>query len=53
MDTYIPVASVWGLVALWLADEEFLPFDYVSYAKELQVYIHHSNFVSLSIMKAN
>lgn len=30
-------ASVWGLVALWLADEEFLPFDYLSYAKELKV----------------
>ncbi|KAK7314391.1 hypothetical protein VNO77_32913 [Canavalia gladiata] len=30
-------ASVWGLVALWLADEEFLPFDYLSYAKELQL----------------
>ncbi|XLU28186.1 hypothetical protein S245_064252, partial [Arachis hypogaea] len=30
-------ASVWGLVALWLADEEFLPFDYQSYAKELQL----------------
>ncbi|XLS54892.1 hypothetical protein HN51_004647, partial [Arachis hypogaea] len=27
---------VWGLVALWLAGEEFLPFDYQSYAKELQ-----------------
>lgn len=24
------VASVWGLVALWLADGEILPFDYLS-----------------------
>ncbi|KAK7244511.1 hypothetical protein RIF29_39334 [Crotalaria pallida] len=29
-------ASVWELIALWLADEEFLPFDYLSYAKELE-----------------
>ncbi|XVF34934.1 hypothetical protein REPUB_Repub18cG0101000 [Reevesia pubescens] len=33
---HIAVASVWGLVALRLADEEFLPFDYHSYAFELQ-----------------
>ncbi|XP_073108965.1 probable glutamate carboxypeptidase LAMP1 isoform X2 [Elaeis guineensis] len=29
-------ASMWGLVALRLADEEFLPFNYISYASELQ-----------------
>lgn len=29
---------MWGLVALQLADEEFLPFNYLSYAFELQVY---------------
>ncbi|XP_027922478.1 probable glutamate carboxypeptidase LAMP1 isoform X2 [Vigna unguiculata] len=34
---HVAAASVWGLVALWLADEEFLPFDYLSYAKELQL----------------
>ncbi|KAK4283888.1 hypothetical protein QN277_000792 [Acacia crassicarpa] len=34
---HVAEASVWGLVALWLADEEFLPFDYLSYAKELQI----------------
>lgn len=28
---------MWGLVALRLADEEFLPFNYLSYAHELQV----------------
>ncbi|XP_022731511.1 probable glutamate carboxypeptidase LAMP1 [Durio zibethinus] len=33
---HVAVASVWGLLALWLADEEFLPFDYHSYAFELQ-----------------
>ncbi|EEF48163.1 dipeptidase, putative [Ricinus communis] len=33
---HIAVASVWGLVALQLADEEFLPFNYLSYANELQ-----------------
>ncbi|XP_074586503.1 putative glutamate carboxypeptidase LAMP1 [Curcuma longa] len=33
---HIAVASIWGLVALRLADDEFLPFDYSSYASELQ-----------------
>ncbi|KAF2285191.1 hypothetical protein GH714_038994 [Hevea brasiliensis] len=33
---HIAAASVWGLVALQLADEEFLPFNYLSYAYELQ-----------------
>ncbi|KAJ8768775.1 hypothetical protein K2173_023679 [Erythroxylum novogranatense] len=30
------VASIWGLVALRLADDEILPFNYLSYAYELQ-----------------
>lgn len=33
---HVAVASIWGLVALTLADEEFLPFNYMSYALELQ-----------------
>ncbi|KAI8565454.1 hypothetical protein RHMOL_Rhmol03G0260600 [Rhododendron molle] len=33
---HVAVASIWGLVALRLADEEFLPFNYLSYAHELQ-----------------
>ncbi|XP_043706073.1 probable glutamate carboxypeptidase LAMP1 isoform X1 [Telopea speciosissima] len=33
---HVAVASIWGLVALRLADEEFLPFNYLSYAQELQ-----------------
>ncbi|WOG94320.1 hypothetical protein DCAR_0313613 [Daucus carota subsp. sativus] len=33
---HVAVASIWGLVALSLADEEFLPFNYLSYAFELQ-----------------
>ncbi|KAK9274754.1 hypothetical protein L1049_022006 [Liquidambar formosana] len=33
---HVAVASIWGLVALRLADEEFLPFNYLSYAYELQ-----------------
>ncbi|CAB4318714.1 unnamed protein product [Prunus armeniaca] len=33
---HVAVASLWGLVALWLADAEFLPFNYHSYALELQ-----------------
>ncbi|KAH7572219.1 hypothetical protein JRO89_XS04G0221800 [Xanthoceras sorbifolium] len=35
-DSCRTAASVWGLVALRLADEEFLPFNYLSYAYELQ-----------------
>ncbi|RDX90937.1 putative glutamate carboxypeptidase LAMP1, partial [Mucuna pruriens] len=38
---HVAAASVWGLVALWLADEEFLPFDYLSYAKELQLSVEN------------
>ncbi|XP_059638258.1 probable glutamate carboxypeptidase LAMP1 isoform X2 [Cornus florida] len=33
---HVAVASVWGLLALRLADEEFLPFNYLSYVSELQ-----------------
>ncbi|PIA64595.1 hypothetical protein AQUCO_00100225v1 [Aquilegia coerulea] len=36
---HVAVASIWGLVALQLADEEFLPFNYLSYANELQISI--------------
>lgn len=34
------MASIWGLVALALADKEFLPFDYLSYAIEFQVHLN-------------
>ncbi|PHU13268.1 hypothetical protein BC332_20198 [Capsicum chinense] len=40
------VASIWGLVALRLADDEVLPFNYLSYAIELQVSLNH-NGISL------
>ncbi|KAE8775826.1 putative glutamate carboxypeptidase 2 [Hordeum vulgare] len=33
---HVAVASVWGLVALRLSDEEILPFNYSSYAAELE-----------------
>ncbi|KAK0570869.1 hypothetical protein LWI29_007716 [Acer saccharum] len=33
---HVAAASVWGLLALRLADDEFLPFNYISYAYELQ-----------------
>jgi len=36
-----PVASVWGLIALKLADDEIIPFNYVSYASELEVPLIH------------
>ncbi|XP_015577834.2 probable glutamate carboxypeptidase AMP1 [Ricinus communis] len=33
---HVAVAGVWGLLALHLADDSILPFDYLSYVKELQ-----------------
>uniref|UniRef100_A0A453FFC3 Peptidase M28 domain-containing protein n=4 Tax=Aegilops tauschii subsp. strangulata TaxID=200361 RepID=A0A453FFC3_AEGTS len=33
---HVAVASIWGLVALRLSDEEILPFNYSSYATELE-----------------
>ncbi|XP_076934735.1 putative glutamate carboxypeptidase LAMP1 isoform X2 [Bidens hawaiensis] len=33
---HVAAASIWGLVALELADEEILPFNYSSYVHELQ-----------------
>ncbi|KAL8128589.1 hypothetical protein V2J09_017744 [Rumex salicifolius] len=33
---HVAVATIWGSVALRLADEEFLPFDYLTYAIELE-----------------
>ncbi|KAJ0243888.1 PA domain-containing protein [Hirschfeldia incana] len=33
---HVAIASVLGLVALRLADDEFLPFNYISYASELK-----------------
>jgi hypothetical protein len=36
-----PVASVWGLIALKLADDEMILFNYVSYASELEVPLIH------------
>uniref|UniRef100_M8CWZ4 glutamate carboxypeptidase II n=1 Tax=Aegilops tauschii TaxID=37682 RepID=M8CWZ4_AEGTA len=33
---HVALASVWGLIALRLADDEIIPFNYVSYASELE-----------------
>ncbi|KAF6141717.1 hypothetical protein GIB67_027895 [Kingdonia uniflora] len=33
---HVAAASIWGLLALHLLDEKFLPFNYISYANELQ-----------------
>ncbi|KAF7030494.1 hypothetical protein CFC21_042027 [Triticum aestivum] len=33
---HVVVASIWGLVALRLSDEEILPFNYSSYVQELE-----------------
>nr|ACU21428.1 unknown [Glycine max] len=35
---HVAVTGVWGLLALHLADDPILPFNYVSYANELQLY---------------
>ncbi|XP_027351962.1 probable glutamate carboxypeptidase AMP1 isoform X1 [Abrus precatorius] len=35
---HVAVTGVWGLLALHLADDSILPFNYVSYANELQLY---------------
>ncbi|OAY82142.1 putative glutamate carboxypeptidase 2 [Ananas comosus] len=47
---HVAAASIWGLVALRLADDEILPFDYVSYALELQIYgpSQHNDYGSKS-----
>lgn len=33
---HVALASVWGLIALRLADDEIIPFNYVSYTSELE-----------------
>ncbi|CAM0882793.1 unnamed protein product [Alopecurus aequalis] len=33
---HVALASVWGLIALRLADDEIIPFNYVSYSSELE-----------------
>ncbi|KAL6984725.1 Lysosome-associated membrane glycoprotein 1 [Sarracenia purpurea var. burkii] len=41
---HVAVASIWGLVALQLADQEFLPFNYLPYAHELQKSAEELNY---------
>lgn len=36
-DFHLAAASIWGMMALRLANEEILPFNYMSYAIELEV----------------
>ncbi|GAB4834112.1 hypothetical protein Ancab_032371 [Ancistrocladus abbreviatus] len=36
---HVAVSGIWGLLALHLADDPVLPFNYVSYAAQLQEYI--------------
>ncbi|KAJ4971904.1 hypothetical protein NE237_005003 [Protea cynaroides] len=40
---HVAVAGIWGLLALQLADDPILPFDYLSYAAQLQ---EHANSLS-------
>uniref|UniRef100_A0ACD5W1Q4 Uncharacterized protein n=1 Tax=Avena sativa TaxID=4498 RepID=A0ACD5W1Q4_AVESA len=35
---HVAAASIWGIMALKLADEEVIPFNYMSYAAELEAY---------------
>lgn len=37
-----PVAEIWGLLAIHLADDVILPFDYQSYASQLEVCTRHN-----------
>ncbi|KAI8548550.1 hypothetical protein RHMOL_Rhmol07G0280900 [Rhododendron molle] len=44
---HVAAASVWGLVALKLADEELLPFNYLSYSHELQALEENKGWESI------
>ncbi|KAK7284739.1 hypothetical protein RJT34_19492 [Clitoria ternatea] len=47
---HVAVTGVWGLLALHLADDSILPFNYVTYANELQLYKHMlSNLIDQKI----
>lgn len=47
---HVAVTGVWGLLALHLAGDPILPFNYVSYANELQLYKNMlSNFIDQKI----
>lgn len=35
---HVAAASIWGIMALRLADEDIIPFDYMSYTVELEAY---------------
>ncbi|KAK1667176.1 hypothetical protein QYE76_055335 [Lolium multiflorum] len=35
---HVAAASIWGIMALRLADEEIIPFNYMSYTTELEAY---------------
>ncbi|XP_059427921.1 probable glutamate carboxypeptidase AMP1 isoform X2 [Corylus avellana] len=35
---HVAVAGIWGLLALHLADDSIIPFNYLSYAEQLQAY---------------
>ncbi|KAK7345192.1 hypothetical protein VNO77_15758 [Canavalia gladiata] len=37
-ERHVAVAGIWGLLALRLADDSIIPFNYLSYADQLQVY---------------
>ncbi|KAJ9693801.1 hypothetical protein PVL29_009662 [Vitis rotundifolia] len=42
---HVAVAGVWGLLALHLADDPILPFNYVSYTEQLWVGICYLSFI--------
>lgn len=35
----VSVTEIWGLLGLRLADDSIIPFNYLSYAEQLQVYL--------------
>ncbi|KAF2289571.1 hypothetical protein GH714_037217 [Hevea brasiliensis] len=46
---HVAVAGVWGLVALHLSDDSILPFDYLSYAEQLE---GHKDVLSNLLVKS-
>jgi hypothetical protein len=49
----LPVTEIWGLLALRLADDHVLPFDYQTYASQIQVYQFFSKFVLFALCVEN
>jgi len=47
----VSVTGIWGLLALRLADDSIIPFNYVSYADQLQVFLYRHKYCDLLLAK--